>query len=125
MLLNTFKSLHINLSAGELDIGWIILFVKQNQRVTITLSWWEGDTVLALSVLPSIQLHFQFHTISQQLQTELNKTLYNNNLSPVTGADGIFGSREGLFMKYRGSAEVLQKQRGGLFMQYRHSAYHF
>ena len=33
-----------------------------------------------------------------------------NNLSPVTGADGIFWSRGGLFMQYRGSAKVLQGQ---------------
>ena len=38
------------------------------------------------------------------------KTKEYNNLSPVTGSDGVFRSRGGLFTQYRGSAETVTRE---------------
>ena len=66
MSLNTFKNLHINLSAGELDIGWIILGllskIKEGDNYPHPMG---GNIVLVMSVLSitfSIPHHFSATT---------------------------------------------------------------
>ena len=67
--------------------------------------------VFRISSLP----HFVFYITASGWDIKVwffieNVVLNFKNLSPVTGADGIFRYRGELFMQYRGSAKVLQKQ---------------
>ena len=65
MLLNTFRSLHINLSAGELDIGWIILSllnkIKEGDNYPLLVGGWYCFGIVCPSIHP-ITYHFSAAT---------------------------------------------------------------
>ena len=71
-------------------------------------AWLDDTTFLGGSLEISLD---RFATTVQIEAHEVCLILHDyKNLSPVSGADGIFRSQGGLFMQYQGCAELLQKQ---------------
>ena len=77
MPLNTFKNLHINLSAGELDIGWIILGLLNQIQEGNNYPHPMGGNIVLHSVHPSNSI---FHTICQQQLAGHDEPLWEHSI---------------------------------------------